>query len=86
MKFLNVMSLLQEGPSFPGLRVGSCLTLRNELSEETHVLTEQASVLGRGTWVESSGVGEPRRTALPRGCSLRLHGDGVIFRVVLASH
>ena len=30
--------LLQEGDPFQGPKLGSCLTLRNELSEETHVL------------------------------------------------
>ena len=38
-----------------------------ELSEKTHVLTKQEIFLGKGTRVESSRVGEPRRTALPRG-------------------
>ena len=49
-----------------GWRVGSCLTLRNEVSE-THVLTRQKTLLGRGTQAESSSVREPRRTALPCG-------------------
>ena len=35
-------------------KLGSCLTLGNELSEETHVLTKQEILLGKGTWVESS--------------------------------
>ena len=52
---------------FQGLKLGSCLTLGNELSEETHVLTKQEILLGKGTRVESSRVREPRRTALPRG-------------------
>ena len=47
--------------------MGSCLTLRNELSEEAHVLTKQEILLARGTQAESSRVREPRRTALPRG-------------------
>ena len=37
----------------------SCLTLRNELSKETHGLTKQEILLGRGTQVESSRVREP---------------------------
>ena len=37
---------------FQGPRVGSRLTLRNELSEETQVLTEQEALLGRGAWGE----------------------------------
>ena len=50
-----------------GLKLGSCLTLGNELSEETRVLTKQEILLGKGTWMESNRVREPRRTALPRG-------------------
>ena len=50
-----------------GLKLGFCLTLRNELSKETHVLTKQEILLGKGTQVESSRVREPRRTALPHG-------------------
>ena len=49
---------------FQGPILGSCLTLRNELSKETHVLTKQEILLGKGTQVESSRVREPRRTAL----------------------
>ena len=47
--------------------MGSCLTLGNELSEETHVLTKQETLLGRGAWAENRRVGEPQRTALPHG-------------------
>ena len=48
--------------SFQGPKLGSCLTLRNESSEETHVLTKQEILLGKGTRVESSRVRERRRT------------------------
>ena len=34
--------------------MGSCLTLGNELSEETHELTMQETLLGRGARAESS--------------------------------
>ena len=44
----------------------------NELSEETHVLTKQEILLGKGTWVGSSRVREPRRTALPGGSQSRV--------------
>ena len=57
---------------FHGPKLGSCLTLRNELSKETHVLTKQEILLGKGTWVESRRVREPRRTALPRGLQSRV--------------
>ena len=48
-----------------GLKLGSGLTLGNELSEETHVLTKQEILLGKGTRVESSRVRECGRAALP---------------------
>ena len=57
---------------FWGPKLGSCLTFRNELSEETYVLTKQEILLGKGTRVESSRVREPRRIALPRSSQSRV--------------
>ena len=74
----------REGDTFQALKVGSYLTFRNELSEETHMLTKQEILLGRGTWAESSRVREPRRTVLPHGSSLRFYGDGISFHVVFS--
>ena len=54
----------RKGDPFQGPKLDSYLTLGNELSEETHVLTKQEILLGKGTRVESSRVREPRRTAL----------------------
>ena len=65
-------SAVGRGNPLQGLKLGSCLTLRNELSEETCVLTKQEILLGKGTRVESSRVREPRRTALPRGSQSRV--------------
>ena len=62
--------------------MGSCLTLRNELSEETHMLTKQEALLEKGAPAESSRVREPRRRALPCGCNLRFYSNGVSFQVV----
>ena len=62
----------RKGHPFQGLKVGSCLTLRNELSEETHLLTKQEILLGKGTHVDSSRVREPRRIALPHGLQSRV--------------
>ena len=56
-----------EGGSFTGPKWGSCLTLRNELSEDTHMLTKQEIFLGKSTRAESSRVREPRRTSLQHG-------------------
>ena len=53
----------RKGDSFQGPKLGSCVTLGNELFKETHVLTKQEILLGKGTRVESSRVRKPRRTA-----------------------
>ena len=87
--------MLQEvEPLFQGL--GFCLTLGNELCEETHELTKQEPLLGRGTRAESSRVREPRRTVLPHGSqsqilwwwesrlSLANHSDSESFLVAHA--
>ena len=82
---------------FQGPKLGSCLTLRNELSEEIHVLTKQEILLGKGTRVEGSRVREPRRTALllvvsgfmvmglVSGWSLANHSNSESFLVAHAS-
>ena len=49
-----------------GLRGFSCLTVGNELSEETHVLTKQESLLGRGAWPERESEGS-QEDPLPCG-------------------
>ena len=61
------VTVLQEGAPFQGPKLGSCLTLGNELSEETHVLTKQETLSVKGARGESRRVREPRRTALPCG-------------------
>ena len=48
-----------------GPRVGSCLTLGNELSEETYMLTKQEILLGTGAQAISNRIRETRRTSLP---------------------
>ena len=50
----------------PGPETGLCLTLRNELSEETHVLTKQEILLGKGVQAESRRVREPRKEPVER--------------------
>ena len=66
--------------------MGSCLTLGNELSEETHVLAKQEILLGKGTRVESSRVREPRRTALPHGSHLGFMVMGLVSGLSLVNH
>ena len=88
--------MLQKGGSIQGPRAGSCLTLRNELSEETHALTKQEILLGRGAQVESSRVTEPLLChmaqvshfmvlGLVTGLSLTNHSDSESFLVAHAS-
>ena len=72
----------RKGDPFQGRKLGSCLTLGNELSKETHVLTKQEILLGKGTQVESSRLREPRRTALPHDLQSWFYGDGISFLVV----
>ena len=72
--------MLEEGVQGP--KLVSCLTFRNKLSKEAHVLTKQEILLGKGTWVESSRIREPRRTALSHG--LQFYGDGISFWVVFS--
>ena len=67
--------LLQEGGLLLGYKVGSCLTLGNELLEEAYTLTKQK--WGSGTGAESRRVKEPRRTALP--CGSKFYRGGVSF-------
>ena len=43
--FKRVSDYCRKGDPFQGPKVGSYLTLENELSEETHVLTKQAILL-----------------------------------------
>ena len=79
----------RKGDPFQGPKLGSCLTLRNELSEETHVLTKQEILLERAPGWRAVGLRGPRRTALPHGLikphSLGFYGDGISFHPVVFS-
>ena len=57
----------RKGDPFQAPKLGSRLTLRDELSEGTHVLTKQEILMGKGTQVESRRVREHGRLArVPR--------------------
>ena len=73
----------KKGDPFRGPKLGSCLTVGNELFKETHVLTKQV-LLGKGTRVESGRVREPRRTALARALGFMVMG--LVSRLSLANH
>ena len=57
--------------------MSSCLKLRNDLTEETHMLTKQKTSLGRDTQVESSRVREHRQPVCDVAHSLTVYGNGV---------
>ena len=74
----------RNGDPFQGPKLGSCLTLGNELSKETHVLTKQEILLEKGTGGrEQQGKGNQENcsaTWLAR--SLGFCGNGIRFWVV----
>ena len=57
--FMNNETVEGKGTASRGPSVGSCLTLRNELSEETHVLTKQEILLERAPRWRGVGEGSP---------------------------
>ena len=65
MTIFNKLHYLLEGRPLLGPEHGLSLTLRNELSKETHMLKKQESLLESGTEVDSMRKREPRRIALP---------------------
>ena len=50
------------------------------------MLTKQEILLGKGTWMESSRVREPRRTALPHGSHLGFMVMGLVSGLSLVNH
>ena len=85
VKFYRSICCRKRDP-FQGPKLSFCLTLRNELSEETHVLTKQEILLGKGTRVESSRVREPRRTVLPCGSQSGFMVKWLVSGLSLANH
>ena len=84
---LQQLKLFQEGDPFQGPRVGPCLTLGNELSEETHILTKQEILLGSGTRVESSRVRETQENCSATWLAgLGFMVMGLVFGLSLDSH
>ena len=76
----------RKGDPFQGLKLGSCLSFGNELSEETHVLTKQEILLGKDTRVESSrGKGNQNCSATWFAVS-GFRVMGLVSRLSLANH
>ena len=84
----------RKGDPFQGPKLVSCLTLGNELSEETHVLTKQEILLGKGGEQKGKGTQENSVTwlavsgfmvmGLVSGLSSANHSDSESFLVVHA--
>ena len=68
----------RKGDPFWGLRVGSCLTVGNELSEETHELT----LSGRGAGRRAAGGGNPGEGLCHVARYLGFYADGIHFWLV----
>ena len=70
---IHTSKCCEKSDPFHGLKVDSYLTLGNELSEETHVLTKQENSLGSPQPpAVSRRVREPKRTALPHSLKSRI--------------
>ena len=74
--------MLQEGGPLPVPETRLLLTLRNELSEETRVLTKKRLYWERAPGWRAVGEGNPGELLCHMARSLRFYGDGISFRVV----
>ena len=72
----------RKGDPFQGPRVGSYLTLRNELSKETHELTKQEVLLGRAPGWRAVEQGSPGEWLCHKAHSLGFHCNGISFWAV----
>ena len=75
--------LLQEGGPLPGLKTWLLSNTRRWIVQGD-TCADKEILLGKGTWVESSRIRDPRRAALPHGWQLGFYGDGISFWVVFS--
>ena len=76
------VSLLQHQGALPRPKSGSCLTPGNELSEETHMLTEQETSVGRGPRGDRGRVRDPGELLCHVAHGPGFYADGIRFWVV----
>ena len=76
----------RKGDPFQGLKLGSCLTLRNELSEETHVLTKQEILLESAPGRRAGGWGDPGELLCSLAADSGFMGMGLVSGWSLANH
>ena len=77
--YTSLQICCRKGDPFQGPKPGSCLTLGNELSEETHVLTKQEILSERAPGWRAVGEGNPGELLCHMG-----YGDGISFLVVFS--
>ena len=78
------LKVLRKGEHFQGPKLGSCLTLGNELSEETHCRQSKRFYWERAPGWRAAGKGNPGEQLCHMACSLGFYGDGISFRVVFS--
>ena len=76
------MNCCRKGDPFQGPKVASCLTLGNELLEETYVLIKQEILLERAHRWRAVGYGKPGELLCLMAHSLGFYRDGIRFGVV----
>ena len=64
--------VLQEGEPLPGPETGHLSNTWKGIVQGDTCADKARGVIGKGHWVESSRVREPRRTVLPRGLQSRV--------------
>ena len=83
LRALPEIKMLQEVDRFQDPKLGSCLTLRNELSEETRA-DKARDFIGKGRPGQSSSVRGPGEQLCCGACIPGFYGDGISFQVVLS--
>lgn len=66
---------------------GLCLAIKKQVSAETHVLTKQKILLGKGAQVDSKeGKGNPGELLCHVAFNLGFYDDGISFLVISSHH
>ena len=81
------VNLLQEGGSLPGPETGPLSNTWKWIVQGDTCADKARDFIGKGHWVESSRVREPRRTALPHGSAVSgFMVMGLVSWLSLANH
>ena len=83
MLSITIQYCCSKGDPFQGPKRGSCLTLRKEMSEETHVLRKQEILLERARGWRAAGSGNPGEQLCHVAC-MGFMVMGLVSRLSLA--